>query len=320
MSEDRTPGFWQVRFPLPADAVDEVLAAVEDDALSLAAFEDEDGFWVCEILSREPPDKAALQRRLALALGEQAPPAATIAVERLAARDWLEATRRSFPPRAIGRFWVYGSHVEEPAPAGAVPLLIDAGTAFGSGEHGSTMGCLMAVDALARKHRFHRVLDMGCGSAILAIAALKCWPTGRAVACDIDPGSVTTAADNAALNGVGPRLRAFVADGYDRPALRREGRFDLVLANILAGPLIEMAPDLAKALAPGGHAVLSGMLTVQSDAVLHAHRHQGLVAVERIDVGPWTTLVLRRPAWRARPMRVRHPSPFAVERWPVPSG
>lgn len=320
MNDIDRPAHVQVRFAIPPERVDDLLAALDDDVASLAAYEAEDGAgWICELLFSAAPDLGRLQAELHDVLGPAAPTIEAMTVAPLAAEDWLEATRRSFPPLAIGRFWVHGSHVEEAPPVGTVPLRIDAGTAFGSGEHGSTAGCLWALHDLARRRPFSRVLDMGCGSAILAVAALKCWPQARAYACDVDIEAVRTAAANARVNGVAGRLSTAVCEGYDRPEPRRAGRFDLVFANILAGPLIAMAPDLARALAVGGHAIISGLLSVQAEAVLLAHRRQGLHAVGRYDIGPWTTLVLSKPrGWRPR-RGVRHLSPFTVERWPARS-
>ena len=321
MTESSEDGeLWQLRFPIPLDAVEEVLAVLDDEAQSFATYEEEDGDWRCEIITRAVPNRARWRAVLEEALGDAAPAVEEIAIEPIAEQDWLEATRRGFPPLTIGRFWIHGSHVEEAPPAGAVPLEIDAGVAFGSGEHGSTMGCLLAIDALARRRRFKRVLDMGCGSAILAIAALTCWPGARAYACDIDADAVRAGAANARKNGVGDRLRTAVAEGYDRPELKRRDRFDLVLANILAGPLAEMAPDLAHTLAPGGHAVLAGLLNAQAHQVVAAHRRQGLVLESRRDVGPWATLVFRQPIATRERRRVRRPSPYPYERWPLPPG
>jgi len=309
---------WHLRFPIPVDAVEEVLAVLDDEAQSFATYEDADGDWRCEIITRAAPERERWWALLAEVLGEVAPAVEDIAIEPLAEQDWLEATKRSFPPIAVGRFWIYGSHVEDAPPADAVALQIDAGAAFGSGEHGSTMGCLVAIDGLARRRRFKRVLDLGCGSAILAIAALKCWPTARAYACDLDPDSVRAAEENGRENGVAQRLRTAVCDGYDRPELRRADRFDLVLANILAGPLVEMSPDLAHTLAPGGHAVLSGLLNAQAHQVVAAHRRQGLVLESRRDVGPWSTLVFKQPLSSRQRARIRRPSPYPYERWPLP--
>ncbi|MFW5680010.1 MAG: 50S ribosomal protein L11 methyltransferase [Pseudomonadota bacterium] len=311
------PELWQVRFPIPAEDVDEVLAVVDEASESLAAYEEE-GRWVCELIMRHEPDLDELRWRLEHAIGEDTPGDADFEVARLAAQDWLEATKRAFPPITVGRFWVYGSHVESAPPAGKVPLMIDAGLAFGTGEHGSTHGCLVAIDRLARRHRFARVLDMGCGTAILAIAALKCWPGARALAVDIDPLAAATAKANAVVNGVGERIRTGRADGYDAPELRRAGRFDLILANILAGPLCQMAPDLAISLAPGGHAVLAGLLTTQADAVAEAHRRVGLRLIARYAVGPWATLVLKKPRGHRRRPRVPHRSHFHVTSWAQP--
>ncbi len=311
------PDFWQVRFPMDPSVLDELLTGFDERVSSIAAFEDTSGGWVCELLARERLEVRALHDQLLSLLGDDAPPAAAISVAPLTGRDWLEATRRSFPPLRVGRFWLHGSHVEETPPRGSVPILIDAGTAFGSGEHGSTRGCLLALDALARRRYCRTILDMGCGSAVLAIAALKCWPTARARAVDIDASAVEAAATNARRNRVAGRLRAFVADGYDRQVRRQAKPVDLVFANILAGPLTEMATDLARVLAPGGEAVLSGLLAVQAEAVLVAHRRQGLRLSSRVDVDGWTTLLFRRPPRRHRVSSVRHPSPFAVERRPA---
>ncbi|TVQ31486.1 MAG: 50S ribosomal protein L11 methyltransferase [Geminicoccaceae bacterium] len=313
------PELWQVRFPIPADDVDEVLAVVDEASESLAAYEEE-GQWVCELIMRHAPDLDELRWRLEHAIGEDVPAESDFTVERLAAQDWLEATRRAFPPIAVGRFWVHGSHVDAPPPAGHVPLLIDAGLAFGTGEHGSTHGCLVAIDRLARRHRFKRVLDMGCGTAILAIAAVKCWPGARALAVDIDPLAAVTAQTNARVNGVGGRVRTGTSDGYDRPELRRTGRFDLILANILAGPLCRMAPDLAISLAPGGHAVLAGLLSTQADAVAEAHRRVGLKLLTRYTIGPWATLVLTKARGHRRRPRVPHRSHFHVTSWAQKGG
>ncbi len=316
MSEAAAPRFWQVRFAIAADCVDEILAAMDDGIDSLAVYEAEDGAWTCEVLTRDRQAIDGLRSSLATVLGSEAPASDTLEVEELGPKDWLEATRRSFPARRIARFWVHGSHVDTPPPADSVPLLIDAGTAFGSGEHGSTIGCLRAIDTLARRCRFRRVLDMGCGSAILAIAALKCWPAARAAAIDVDPGSVATARDNAERNGVAARLTAAVGDGY--MDLRRAGRFDLVVANILAGPLMDMAPELARCLGPGGHAVLAGLLAPQAEAVMLAHRRQGLRLMARVLVGPWATLILVKPRGPVRRRNRRYPNPFEVEQWPMP--
>ncbi|MGE3295638.1 MAG: 50S ribosomal protein L11 methyltransferase, partial [Geminicoccaceae bacterium] len=198
---------------------------------------------------------------------------------------------------------VHGSHARDAVPPGAVAIEIDAGLAFGSGEHATTQACLASLDRLARRRRFRRVLDVGCGSGVLAIAAAKCWPA-RVLAVDNDPIAVRVARENVALNGVAEHVRVELGEGYGHPFVRRLRPFDLVLANILADPLIELAPTLARHLAPAGHAVLSGLLDRQAEAVIAAHRREGLELVDRADQGPWAALVLaarrsrRGTAWR----------------------
>jgi ribosomal protein L11 methyltransferase len=282
---------WQSRFLVPAAAVEAFLDAL-DDELSVSAFEDprRPDLWAITLIHRGQPDRAALLARLAR-LASPWQIALDLEIGPIPSTDWLYRTAQTFPPQRIGRFWVHGSHVTEPPPAGAVPIRLDAGQAFGSGEHDSTRGCLLALDRLARRRRLRRVLDLGCGAGILAIAAAKCWPA-RILAADNDPIAVAVAQDNAAKNGVAARVRCLLSDGYGSAVLRRAGPFDLILANILAEPLCDMARDTARNLAPGGIAVLSGLLDRQADSVLAAHRPFGLRLREQIGEGMWVTLVL----------------------------
>jgi ribosomal protein L11 methyltransferase len=284
---------WQSRFLVPAAAVEAFLAAL-DDELSVSAFEDpgQPDRWAIELIHRGEPDRQALRRRLA-ALAAPWRTGIDLTVGPIPSTNWLHRTAENFPPQRIGRFWVHGSHVPEAPPAGSVAIRLDAGQAFGSGEHDSTRGCLLALDRLARRRRLRRVLDLGCGAGILAIAAAKCWPA-RVIAADNDPIAVAVARDNALRNGVAARVRCLPSEGYASAALRRAGPFDLILANILADPLIDMARDTARNLAPGGVAVLSGLLDRQADRVLAAYRPCRLRLRERIDQGLWATLVLGR--------------------------
>ena len=301
------PPLWQSRFVVPQAAVALFLDALDDDALSVAAFEDgEDGtLWRLELLHPAEPDRDALAARLA-PLAERAGLARIdISVLPVAATDWLARTAESFPARPIGRFWVHGSHIEGPAPEGTLPIELDAGLAFGSGEHASTEGCLLALERLARRRRFRRILDLGCGSGILAIAAARLW-TARVIAADIDPVAVAVARANAERNGVGHRIRGLASDGYGNPLVRAGGPYQLIVANILADPLCALARATARHLAPGGALVLSGLLDRQAPRVLEAHRRHHLALQARIDVTIWTTLVLRRrPAPGARRARLR---------------
>jgi ribosomal protein L11 methyltransferase len=220
------------------------------------------------------------------------------------AEGWLARTRAAFPQQVIGRrFAVRGTHLSGPGPAGRITLTLDAGLAFGSGEHGSTRGCLRALEQVAHR-RPRRVLDLGTGSGILAMAATRLLHR-RVLAVDIEPWSVRVARQNAVLNRIGPMLRCRRGDGWRDRAVRAGGPYDLVLENILARPLCLMARPLAVHLAPGGTAILAGLLVGQARRVLAAHRRCGLVLEARVAEGPWTTLVLRarQGAFSSRPGR-----------------
>jgi ribosomal protein L11 methyltransferase len=282
---------WQSRFLVPAAAVEAFLDAL-DDELSVSAFEDprRPDFWAIALIHQGQPDRAALLARLApIAAPWQI--ALDLEIAPIPSTDWLYRTAQTFPPQTIGRFWIHGSHVTEVPPSGTVPIRLDAGQAFGSGEHDSTRGCLLALDLLARRRRLKQVLDLGCGAGILAIAAAKCWPA-RVLAADNDPIAVAVAQGNAANNGVATRVRCLLSDGYGSAILRRAGPFDLILANILAEPLCGMARDAARNLTPDGALVLSGLLDRQADGVLAAHRRFGLRLRDQIGEGLWVTLVL----------------------------
>jgi ribosomal protein L11 methyltransferase len=208
---------------------------------------------------------------------------------------WLERTRAAFPEQLVGRsFAIRGTHLGGDAPAGRTALILDAGVAFGSGEHNSTRGCLVALETIAyRKPR--RVLDLGTGSGILAMAAAKLLRR-KVLATDIEPWSVRVARENARLNRIGKLVRPILADGWRSASVRAAGPYDLVFGNILARPLRAMARDLACNLVPGGTAILAGLLRTQARDVLAAHRRQGLVLERMIHLEPWTTIVLRKHA------------------------
>ena len=232
---------------------------------------------------------------LALAIAAAASGVATVPQRRpIAETGWLARTREAFPEQRIGaRFAIRGSHLAGRPPAGRISLTLDAGMAFGSGEHASTRGCLLALERLAPL-RPHRILDLGTGSGILALAAARLWHR-RVLAADNDPHSVRAARRNAAANGLGPYVHAILADGWRPRSIRRGAPYDLVLANILARPLAAMASQLARHIAPGGHAILAGLLSRQAAMVLNAHRRTGLRLEHRITTEGWTTLILKRP-------------------------
>ncbi|MBI1215750.1 MAG: methyltransferase [Alphaproteobacteria bacterium] len=218
-----------------------------------------------------------------------------VTAEALPETDWLQHVYDNFPPVVTGRFFVHGSHYAGEKPEELIPLQIDAATAFGSGEHETTRGCLLAFEELEKRGKtFKNALDMGCGSGILAIAMTKIWPGIRVAAIDIDPESVTVTARHAAMNAAETDIEAAAGEGYATPLCGRRAPYDLIAANILAGPLIAMAPDLAKSLAPGGFCVLSGLLGRQEAEVAAAHEAEGLEPVHAVALGEWRALVFQK--------------------------
>jgi ribosomal protein L11 methyltransferase len=218
-------------------------------------------------------------------------PALRVVKERLADADWLAMALSGLPPVRAGRFFIFGVHDRGRAPVNAIPLRIEAGAAFGTGHHGTTVGCLLAYDRLLRARRFARVLDVGCGTGVLGIAAAR---TGsrRVAGTDIDRVSVRIARENAKVNAA--KVRFVHAAGLDHPAVRDAAPYDLVFANILARPLIGLAQDIKGALKPGGIAILSGLLRTQERAVKAAYLSRGFRVERRLHRDAWATLVLRR--------------------------
>jgi ribosomal protein L11 methyltransferase len=274
-----------------AAAANTVFALLDAIAPALSGFETAPAVWRIEAY---PPGRRLtpeLVARLSLAAAAAGGTLVRLAESPLPERDWLLENRLAFPPLEIGRFFVYGSHHRGGAPSGTIGIAVDAAAAFGTGEHPSTRACLLALDALARRRRFRRPLDIGTGTGILAIAAAKSLRR-TVVARDIDPGAVAIARHNIARNGVASLVRIGRAPGYRGRELRRK-RHDLVFANILAGPLALLAVDLARRLLPGGRAVLSGLLRRQEPLVLAPHRGCGIVLERRLVVDGWSTLILR---------------------------
>jgi ribosomal protein L11 methyltransferase len=216
-----------------------------------------------------------------------------VRVEPLPDQDWIRLSQLGLPPVRAGRFFLYGVHDEGRVPNGVIPIRIEAGLAFGTGHHETTTLCLEAITLIGRTRRPKRILDLGCGTGVLAIAAAKLWRR-QVLASDIDPVAVSVARDNARMNGEAHLIRAVWADGLTSPALQKAAPYDLIVANILAGPLRELAPALCAALAPGGTVVLSGLLRDQELQVEDRYRAQGLVYVKALRKGPWSALILER--------------------------
>lgn len=289
------PAVWRISLIVPghaAQAFGEALGGLTE-AVSWEAPEKAGADARVDAFFESEPEAAALRACLEGAAAAIGLPVPKPDVVWLPPRDWLDENRRAFEPFSVGRYFIHGSDFHGSLPAARIPIEVDAGLAFGSGRHESTAGCLTALDGLAERP-IRRVLDMGCGSGILAIAAARTWPA-RVVASDVDPAAVRVAAANARANGVAARLRVVPSDGYAARDIRRHRPYDLIVANILAGPLRRMAPALARHLRPGGYAVLAGFVAADAEAVLEAHRRVGLVLARTVDTGGWRTLVLRRP-------------------------
>ena len=248
--------------------------------------EDEDkGIWRIDAFPTTEEEAEGIEATLSSHEG------LTVVVEKLADADWLAMSLSGLPPVEAGRFFVYGAHDQGRVPPNRINLKIDAGAAFGTGHHGTTVGCLIAFDELLKRESFERVLDVGCGTGVLAIAAAK---TGSriAVGTDIDAPSVRIANENAKLNQAGAR---FVhASGLNDRKVRSQGPYDLVFANILAPPLVALSQDIKEALKLGGVAILSGLLRTQERRVTAAYLSRGFVVERRIHRDAWSALVLRR--------------------------
>ena len=275
-----------------AEAASAIADIFEQLTGSVSAFETREGRppeWLVETYAPRPLVDTELDLRLILAATAAGGKILDLIELPVGERDWLAENRRAFPPQRIGRFFIHGSHWREPLPAGAIAVEIDAASAFGTGEHPSTRGCLLALDRLARRRDFPRVRDIGTGSGILAIAAAKLL-RGPVTASDIDAEAVRVARHHARRNGLARWVRAERKTGA---AINGAG-FDLVFANILARPLARMARDLARSVEPGGVAILSGLLRRQEASVLAAYRAHRLTLEFRVPIGDWVTLVLRR--------------------------
>jgi ribosomal protein L11 methyltransferase len=261
------------------------------------------------VLVADEPDESRPDEWLIHAYFERAPSEEELAllasfgagepyVEELGEADWVTMSQAGLQPIRAGRFYVH-TPMYRSVPPGTIPFEIDASLAFGTGQHATTSGCLAALDKLEREGvRFVNVADIGTGTGLLAFAALALWPEAKCIATDIDPVAVEVAQDNAAINRVrlghgGGELLLAVSDGMNSPMLAARAAFDLIVANILAGPLIELAPDFANALAPSGTVVLAGLLDTQADAVARAYEQQGLTIRDR-GFGEWPVLVCER--------------------------
>jgi ribosomal protein L11 methyltransferase len=264
--------------------------SLDPEATACAAFEDDGGQWQLAVHFRERPDEAGLRALVALAAGEAA--AAALTIEPVAPTDWVKQSLADLKPVRAGRFIVHGAHDRARIKPNDIGIEIEAALAFGTGHHGTTRGCLLALDDLAKRRRSTRVLDLGTGSGVLAIAAAKIL-RARVVATDIDRVAVEAARANARLNCAGAAITFVHATGANARAIAHGAPYDLIFANILLGPLLRLAAPLSRLAALGGRVVLSGLLPGHANAVLSIYRAQGFVLEHRIPLEGWVTLVLK---------------------------
>jgi len=276
------------------DAAHALAGALQDlieptpDALTL--FEHGTG-WKIDAYYEDMPELGALALRLAEVTGLDAP---TITVAEVPDENWVAMSQAALPPVIAGRFVIHGSHDRGRVAHGPNAILIDAGEAFGTAHHATTAGCLAAIDRVIRRRVYRNVLDLGCGSGVLAIAVARLLPRAAILASDLDRPSVEVATENTRLNGVASRIRVFAAAGLEHPFIRQAGQFDLFIANILAGPLIGLAKDIARVIEPGGTLLLSGLLIPQAPQVIAAYRAVGFKLERHDRVFGWSTLELTR--------------------------
>jgi ribosomal protein L11 methyltransferase len=307
-------GLWKASFDVPYDVAEIFSAILENayapEALAVSTIEtpgsdaplvqtasdwnevEAHGLWTVEALYEDAPDEAALRALLVRAETESQCRLTDVTIEQMDDVDWVTRSLEGLDPVRAGRFFVYGSHDADKVPAGVIPLLIDAGQAFGTGHHETTTGCLEFISDLIRPGMKVNALDIGTGTGVLAIAIAK-LTHHTVVASDIDPVAVNVTNANARNNGVGAYIKARTAKGFSHPALNAQAPYELIIANILARPLVSLAPSFRTHLVPGGTLVLSGILRQQETMVTSAMRMQGLYLVDRKPKGDWVTLRIR---------------------------
>jgi ribosomal protein L11 methyltransferase len=263
-----------------------------DDFETVAAFEAAGGGWAVELHFADPPHEPAVRAAVAAIAGKTL--GAAVTFETLAAVDWIATSLAGLKPVVAGRFTVYGAHDRARVAANRIGIEIEAALAFGTGHHGTTRGCLIALDGLLKERRPRRVLDIGTGTGVLAIAAAKAL-RNPVLASDIDGEAVAIARENARLNGVAPFVEGRHAAGLSGRRFRERAPFDLVFANILLPPLRRLAAPMARLVAPHGHVILSGLLATQENAALAAYSPHGFRLKRRIPLDEWVTLILVRP-------------------------
>jgi ribosomal protein L11 methyltransferase len=273
--------------------VDAFENALSETALSVSRFEVANGRnWQINALFDETPDPSPFNALLSKLTQEQLDQTPRVAVSRVPDQDWIAKSLDGLEPVHAGRYFVCGRHHANATPPNAVQIPVEAGAAFGTGHHETTRGCLLALQLVNRLVGPRSPLDLGCGTGVLAIAMAKTWRV-RTLASDIDPIAVQVASINAKINGVGELVRTVTSSGLNHGLLRKHGPYDIITANILAGPLRALAPDIKSVSASGGFVALSGLLKSQVQSVAAAFQNQGLFRWRRIELNGWTTLIVR---------------------------
>jgi len=271
--------------------VDRLTESFLEGEAAIAAFERSDGRWDVTLHFAEAPDQTSVRELVGIAAGGDV--AQAITFDTVEAKDWVKATLDELVPVRAGRFIVHGQHDRSRISPNKLGIEIEAALAFGTGHHGTTRGCLLLLDDVLKARRPKRVLDLGTGTGVLAIAAAKASRV-KMLASDIDPLAVRVARDNARLNGTGDLVETIRATGFSAPEFAKRGPFDLVLANILANPLRQMATQMARHLAPSALAILSGLLPHQAQSVIAAYRARGLVLKRHLQIEAWSSLLMQR--------------------------
>jgi ribosomal protein L11 methyltransferase len=296
MTSTITPSTSRATFAIGSEqtarrVVDLLTESFFDGQDAIAAFERPDGRWDITMHFAEAPDLASIRELVRLAAGDEV--ARDITFDTVEAKDWVKATLEELVPVRARRFIVHGHHDRSKVPPNKLGIEIEAALAFGTGHHGTTRGCLLLLDHVLKARRPARVLDLGTGTGVLAIAAAKAL-RGPVLASDIDPLSVRVARDNARLNGAGNWVQTIHATGFSAPQFGQHGPFDLVLANILANPLRQMATPMARHLAPSALVILSGLLPHQAQGVIAAYRVRGLILLRHLQIEGWSSLLMRK--------------------------
>jgi ribosomal protein L11 methyltransferase len=271
--------------------VDRLTEIAPEGQAAIAAFECAGGRWNVILHFADAPDQLSIREMVGIAAGDEV--AQDVAFDTVEAKDWVKATLEDLVPVRAGRFIVHGQHDRANVPLNKIGIEIEAALAFGTGHHGTTRGCLLLLDHVLKTWRPRRVLDLGTGTGVLAVAAAKALQI-KVLASDIDPLSVRVARENARLNGTGDLVKTICASGFSAPEFARRAPFDLVLANILANPLRKMATQMAQHLAPSALIILSGLLPHQAQSVIVDYRARGLVLQRHIQLEGWSSLLMRK--------------------------